>query len=230
LQSILHFGMEADPEIAARFLSKLTLKQRRSHISVHVSTVKPSANKIQAKAITDAFSGMPKKSAAHRDGWTWELQRYAASHESTSVLLRQFAERFSNGKLPKDLWAYLASALMYPFHKKLPEDRIPTTDPALRPITVGSVIARFGCRILVRLNTQAVAAELLLSHQFSFGVDGGIQQVIPACSMALQVNQEALMLDLDSANAHTFCSRDSLEDELESNIIYHYLLEAYRNL
>ncbi len=48
--------------------------------------------------------------------------------------------------------------------------------------------------------------------------------------MALQVNPEALVLDLDSANAHTFCSRDSMEDELESNIIYHYLLKAYRNL
>ncbi len=50
------YGMETDPEIAARFLSKLTLKQRHSHISVHISTVKPSASKIQAKAITNAFS------------------------------------------------------------------------------------------------------------------------------------------------------------------------------
>ncbi len=48
--------------------------------------------------------------------------------------------------------------------------------------------------------------------------------------MALQINLDAFLLDLDSANAHTFCSRDSLEDELESNIIYHYLLDAYRNL
>jgi hypothetical protein len=83
---------------------------------------------------------------------------------------------------------------------------------------------------MVRLNRQTIAAELLLSHHFSFGVNGGVQQVILACSVALQINPEALMLDLDSANAHTFCSRDSLEDELESNIIYHYLLEAYRNL
>ncbi len=96
------YGMETDPEIAARFLSKLTLKQRHSHISMHISTVNPSANKIPAKAITDAFLGMPKKFAAHRDGWTWEALRDAASHESTTSLLRQFAERFSNGKLPKD--------------------------------------------------------------------------------------------------------------------------------
>jgi hypothetical protein len=38
------------------------------------------------------------------------------------------------------------------------------------------------------------------------------------------------MLDLDSANAHTFFSRDSLEAELELNIVYHYLLKTYREL
>ncbi len=76
-------------------------------------------------------------------------------------------------------------------------------DPALRPVTVGSVITRFGCRVMVRMNIQAVAAELLLSHQFSFGVNGGVQQVILACTIALQTNPEAVMLDLDSANAHT---------------------------
>jgi len=71
------------------------------------------------KAVTDAFSGMPKKSVAHRDGWTWELLRDAAQTPSTEALLRKFGERFSNGTLPEILWAYLASALLYPFHKKL---------------------------------------------------------------------------------------------------------------
>ncbi len=67
---------------------------------------------------------------------------------STASLLRKFAEVFSNGALPKDLWTYLASALMYPFvlHKLLPEERIAMTDPVLRLVTVGSIITRFGCR------------------------------------------------------------------------------------
>ena len=39
-----------------------------------------------------------------------------------------------------------------------------------------------------------------------------------------------MMLDLDSKNAHTFCSRDMLEEELELNVAYHYMLESFRAL
>jgi hypothetical protein len=109
-------------------------------------------NCIPVKTVTNAFCGMPKKSAAHRDGWTWELLRDAAQTPSTASLLRKFVERFSNGALPQDRWAYLASALLYPFHNNLPEERTSTTDPALRPVTVGSVLNRFGYRVMVRMN------------------------------------------------------------------------------
>ncbi len=76
--------------------------------------------------------------------------------------------------MPQDRWAYHASALLYPFHKKLPEERISATDPTLRPVAVGSVLTRFGCRVMVRMNIATVAAELLLSHQFSFGINGRV--------------------------------------------------------
>ena len=62
------------------------------------------------------------------------------------------------------VWAYLTSALMYPFHKKLHEERTSVTDPALRPVIVGSVLTRFGCKVMVRMIRLAVAAELLLSQ------------------------------------------------------------------
>jgi len=64
------FGLETDPEVAAKFLKKLTLQARHSLITPQTSTFKPSKNLIPAKAVSEAFSGMPKKSAAHRDGWT----------------------------------------------------------------------------------------------------------------------------------------------------------------
>jgi len=147
--------------------------------------------------VTDAFSGMPKKSAAHRDGWTLELLRDAVQTPSTATFLWKFVERFSNGALPKDMWAYLASALLYPFHKKLPEERTSTTDPALRLVTVGSVLTRFGCGVMVRMNSLAVAADLLKSHQFSFDINGGVQQVILASNIALEIIPSWLMLDLD---------------------------------
>jgi len=182
------------------------------------------------ESVTDAFSGMPKNSAALRDGWTWKLRRDAAQIPSTATLLRKFAERFSNGALTQDLWAYLASALLYPFYNKMPEERTSTTDPALRPVTVGYVLTRFGCRVMVTMNRMAVAAELLLSHQFSFGINGGVHQVIMACTITLKINPSWLMLDLDLTNAPTLCSRDRLEEELELNMAYRYMLESFKAL
>jgi len=224
------YGLETDPAIAAQFLGKLNLQSRHSHIAQYTSSVTTTKNQIPLKAVTDAFTRMPKLSAAHRDGWTWELLRDAASRPSTAALLRKFTERFSNGDLPKFLWTYLASAIMHPFHKKLPEERTSITDPALRPVTVGSVITRFGCRVLVRMNRLAVAENLLLSHQFSFGIKGGVQQVILGINLSLQLNPSFVEIDLDLKNAHTFSSRDKTEEELESDIIYHYLLEVFKSL
>jgi len=130
----------------------------------------------------------------------------------------------------KNLWTYLASTLMYPFHKKLPEERISTTNPALRPVTVGSVITRFGCRILVRMNRLAVAEVGLLSHQFSFGIKGGVQHVIMGMTLSLQLNPNFVDFDRELKNAHTFSSRDKIEEELESDVIFHHLLEVFGSL
>ena len=224
------YGLESDPTVAAKFLSKLTLKKKHDHIQEYVAKVKPTGNRIPLKAFTDSFSGMPKKSAAHRDGWTWELLRDAAQTPSMAPLLQKFTEHFSNRSLSQDMWAYLASTLLYPFHKKLPEERTSITDPALRPVTVGSVLTRFDCKAMVRMNKVAVAAELLLSHHFSFGINGGVQQVILACNVALEFNPSWVMLDLDSKNARTFCSRERLEEEHELNVAYHYMLESFRAL
>ena len=55
------YGLETDLKIAAKFLAKLTMKERHAHFQVHVSKVKSPMNCIPLKAVTDAFSGMPKK-------------------------------------------------------------------------------------------------------------------------------------------------------------------------
>ncbi len=49
-------------------------------------------------------------------------------------------------------------------------------------------------------------------------------------TLALHLNSEFLKLGLDLKNAHTFSSRDRNEEELESDVIYHYLLEVFRSL
>ena len=85
------YGIEADPEVAATFLARLTLRARHSHVPLHPSSLKPVKNIIPLSAISDAFSKMPKKSAAHRDGWTWELLRDAAQRPSTASHLRTFS-------------------------------------------------------------------------------------------------------------------------------------------
>jgi len=51
-----------------------------------------------------------------------------------------------------------------------------------------------------------------------------------ACNIALEINPSWLILDLDSKNAHNFCSRDRLEEELELNVAYHYMLESFMAL
>ena len=55
------YGLESEPVLASKFLSKLTLKARHAHIHIHVPKVKPFPNRIiPLKALlTDAFSGMP---------------------------------------------------------------------------------------------------------------------------------------------------------------------------
>jgi hypothetical protein len=172
---------------------------------------------------------MPKKSTAHRDGWAWELLRDAAEKHATVILLRKFAKNLYNGALPKNLWSYLASVLMYPFHKKLPEERNPAK-PTLRPMTVTSVLTRIGCRVMVKMKRVMVAEQLLLSHQFSFGINGGVQQVILACTITLEIKPTWLMLVMDSENAHTFCNRDKREEELEINVVFHYMIKPYKDL
>jgi hypothetical protein len=64
------YGLETNVDVAAKFLKKLTLQSRHEHIALHASHLKPVKNLIPLKAVSSAFSGMPKQSATHRDGWT----------------------------------------------------------------------------------------------------------------------------------------------------------------
>ena len=38
------------------------------------------------------------------------------------------------------------------------------------------------------------------------------------------------MMDMDSKNAHTFCSKDRLEENMELNVAFPYILESFRAL
>ena len=52
----------------------------------------------------------------------------------------------------------------------------------------------------------------------------------PGNCLSLQLNPDFVEIDLDLKNAHTFSLRDKVEEELESDIIYHYLLEVFKAL
>jgi hypothetical protein len=81
----------------------------------------------------------------------------------------------------------------------------------MRPVTVGLVLTRFGYKVIVIMNRLVVAEVLLLSHQVSFEINGGVQQVIMGCNIALEISPSWLILDLDSKNAHiSFAPRSSL--------------------
>ena len=49
-------------------------------------------------------------------------------------------------------------------------------------------------------------------------------------TLALQVHPSFVQIDLDLRNAHTFCSRDRVEEELEYDDIFHYRLESFMAL
>ena len=49
---------------------------------------------------------------------------------------------------------------------------------------------------MVRLNKVTVVETLFLFPQLSFGVNGGVQQVILACTITLEFNSSWLMMDL----------------------------------
>ena len=163
------YGLEFELAAAAEFLAKLTFQERHSHIPIYESKVAPRPNNIPPKSVTDAFSCMPKKSVAHNDGWTCELLTYAAQNPATTTFLRKFAELFSNEALPYTCGpTWPLSFLMYPFNKKLPEDRS-LAKPTLRPVTVGFVQTRFGCRVMVKMNTVYVAENCFSPTNFHLG-------------------------------------------------------------
>ncbi len=78
------YGLETDPGIASIVLARLTMDARHPQSDEFVPKVNPPRNCIPLKAITGAFTEMPKKLAAHRDGWTWELLMDAAQTPSTA--------------------------------------------------------------------------------------------------------------------------------------------------
>ena len=61
---------EFDPIVAAFFLAKLTRTIPHTHIPPPPSSYKTTIVPIPIKAVTYAFTGMPKKSAPHKDGCT----------------------------------------------------------------------------------------------------------------------------------------------------------------
>ena len=82
------YGTESDPTVAATFLAKLTRSDPHTHVPPPPSAFITPFVPIPIKVVSDAFIGMPKKSAPMRDRWTWELSKDAASWTSTTDLLR----------------------------------------------------------------------------------------------------------------------------------------------
>ena len=74
------YGAETDPIVAATFLSKLTRSTMHTHVPPPLPAHESAFVPIPLKAVRDVITGMPKKSAPHRDGWTWKLFGDMAEH------------------------------------------------------------------------------------------------------------------------------------------------------
>ena len=62
------------------------------------------------------------------------------------------------------------------------------------------------------------------------GVCNKWYDVILGCTLAIQMKPYFVQVDFNLRNAHTFRSRDRMEEELETRIIFHYLLLAFHAL
>ena len=65
------------------------------------------------------------------------------------------------------------------------------------------------------------------SNQISYGVPGGVQQVIMGCIVALQNNPGWVLFQGDMANAHTDCSRDLIWKGLQADSFFHFLIQIF---
>jgi len=150
-----------------------------------------------------------------------------AGRPSTSGLLRKFVELFINGALPKPLWKFLSSTIMIPFHKLAQMERRLFADPRLGPITIGAMLTRFSVRSVLKMKRKGIAEVLLRSNQFSYGIPGGVQQVIMGCTVALQNNPTWVLGQFDLRNAHAVCSRGLIWQELEADTYFHFLMQIF---
>jgi hypothetical protein len=175
------YGTESDPTIAASVLAKLTRTIPHTYGSPPPSSYNTAFVPIIVKGVTDAFTCMPKKSAFHKNLWTWRLFRDMANRPKTADLLRSFIELFVNGKLLKPMWKFLSTAIVIPFHKIVQIERALLKDPRLRPITIGALLCGILVRVVLRMKRKCIANRLLPTRQFSYGIPRGVQMVI-ACA------------------------------------------------
>ncbi len=170
------YGTESDPIVAATFLAKLTRTVPHTHVPMPPSSFKTAFLPVPIKAVTYAFThtGMPKKSAPHKDGLTWELFRGMANRPKIDDLPRKFVELFANGKLPKPLWKFLSTTNITLFHKLAQAERDLLKDPRLRPIIIGALLCRFSVHTVLRIHRKGIVERMLQSNQFSYEIPGGV--------------------------------------------------------
>ena len=73
-------------------------------------------------------------------------------------------------------------------------------------------LTRLDSKVLLRRNKVAVAKQFLFSRRFSFRINAGMQHDILAYTISLKTSLNKIMIDIGSKNAHTFRSRDILEE------------------
>jgi hypothetical protein len=74
---------------------------------------------------------------------------------------------------------------------------------------------------------KGLAERMLQSNRFSFGIPGGVQQVILGGTVALQCNPDWVLGEIDLRNAHTGCSRDLIWQELLNDTYFHFLIQIF---
>lgn len=122
---------------------------------------------------------------------------------------------------------FLSSAVLMAFRKEAPKPSPTQGLPKIRPIGIGSVLARLPLAMFNRVLSPRLTKLFKDAHQFSYGVSGGVDLVNAGAQAALEANPTWVMLSWDVRNAFNEISRSLILRALLADEDLHGLIPVF---
>ena len=139
----------------------------------------------------------------------------------------KYAQLFIDGNLPDTIYDFLASAVLMAFCKDAPAQPPAQGPPRVRPIGIGSVLARLPLAMFNRVLNPRLTKMFKEGHQFSYGVSGGVDLVNAGAQAALEANPTWVLLSWDVRNAFNEIARSLILRALQADEDLHGLIPVF---